>query len=301
MMTGDAPGAVRGVLNGAPRGRWIWIASAVATAAIFIAAVTTAAHVRKKLLVGSGGPWLSTSIRTVTFRQPVNALDVHDYGGPVVVSAGGTGGAQVTETVRYNGAFPRYQRSVANGRLTLADPSCTGGQCSIAFQVTVPAGTAARLESDGAPITVSGLARPVSAYSDGGPLVAQAVTAGLNAQTGGGALSVRDESGALTAGTGGGPADAEGIAATNVTVSTGGGAATLAFTAVPRDVQADSGGGPVMMRLPGGSYAVSADSGGGPQQIGIGTAPASPDVISVSSGGGAVSLLPEPCPSGNCG
>lgn len=290
MMPDDAQGAVRGVLDSAPRGRWIWIVSAVATAVVFVAAVTTAVHVRKRVLLSVSGPWLSTSIRTVTFRQPVNAVDVHDYGGPVMVSAGGTGAAQVTEIVRYNGAWPQFRQAVADGRLTLADPACNSGRCSVAFQVTVPAGTTARVESDGGPITVSGLARPVAADSGGGPVTARSVTGGLEAHTGGGALSVRDESGTLAADTGGGPADAEGIAATDVTVSTGGGAATLAFTGDPRHVRADSGGGPVTVELPGGRYAVSADSGGGPQEIGVATDPASPDTISVSSGGGAVSI-----------
>ena len=290
MMTDDAQRAVHGVTGRGSRGRWIWVASAVATAAVFIAALATVGHVRKRLVSGAGGPWVSTSIRTVTFRQPVNALDVHDYGGPVVVSAGGAGGAEVTETVRYNGAFPRFQQAVANGRLTLADPACNTGQCTIAFQVTVPAATAARLESDGGAISVSGLRRPVAADSSGGPVTARSVSGGLDAHTGGGALSVRGESGPLTGDTGGGPADAEGVAAPDATVSTGGGAAMLAFSAVPRQVRADSGGGPVTLQLPGGRYAVSADSGGGPQQVGVATDPASPDTVSVSSGGGAVSI-----------
>lgn len=291
-MPDGARAGMGGAMDGTRRGRWIWGASAVATAAAFIAffaaGVTTSVHVRKGLVYGPGAQWLSTSVQTVTFRQPVNAIDVHDYGAPVEVSADRAAVAEVTETMRYNGARPAVENSVANGRLTLADPACAGGRCSIALQVTVPAGTTARLESDGGAIHVTGLSGPVAADSGGGPVTARGVSAGLNARTGGGALSVRDESGPLTADTSGGPADAAGLAATDVSIATGGGAATLAFTAVPQRVQADSGGGPVTVGVPGGRYAVRADSGGGPQQIGVATDPASPDTISVSSGGGAL-------------
>ena len=265
-----------------------------ATAAVVIATAATAVHVRKVLYFGvSTGarvPWTSTSIKTVTFRQPATTVDVHDYGGPVVVSAGAQGGIQVTEMMSYNGPRPPVQQSVANRQLTLADPACNGGPCSVAFHVTVPVGTSARLESDGGPITVSGLTARVDADSGGGPLTARSVSGGLAARTGGGGLTVRDESGALTADTGGGPADATGIAATDVTVSTAGGGAMLALTLVPHHVQADSGGGPLTLQVPGGRYAVSADSAGGPQDIGIATDPASPDTISLSSGGGGISV-----------
>ena len=274
----------------AARGRWIWTASAAITVAVVVAALMTATHLRKRFTFGSGGPWLSTSVQTVTFRQPVNALDLHDYGGPVEVSAGRAGEAQVTEIVHYNGSWPRPEQSVSNRQLTIADPACLKGRCSIAFRVTVPAGTMARLESDGGSIDVTGLAGPVTADSGGGPVIARSVAGGLYARTAGGTLTVHDESGRLTADTGGGPADAEGISAADVMVTTAGGAATLGLMAVPRHVWADSGGGPVMVQVPVGSYAVSADSGGGPREIGVTTDPASPDTISVSSGGGLVSI-----------
>jgi hypothetical protein len=191
---------------------------------------------------------------------------------------------------RCNGAPPQVEQSVADGQLTLADPACNPGRCSVRFQVTAPAATTARLDSDGGAITVAGLTRPTAADSGGGPVIARSLTGPLNAETGGGALDVRDESGTLGAETGGGPADVSGIAARDVMVSTGGGAAQLAFAVVPRQVEADSGGGPVIVQLPGGSYAVTADSGGGPKRVAVATDPASPDTISVSSGGGAVSI-----------
>lgn len=293
-MPDDPRSAASSVVTGGRRGRWIWIVSAAATAAVVIAMAATAVHARKVLHfgvnVGAAPPWTSTSTQTVTVRQPATSIDVHDYGGPVVVSAGAQGGIQVTEIMNYNRSRPPIERSVAKGKLTLADPACNGGPCSVAFHVTVPVGTSARLESDGGPITVSGLTARVDADSGGGPLTARSVSGGLTAQTGGGGLTVLNESGALAADTGGGPADATGIAATDVTVSTAGGGATFVLTAVPHRVQADSGGGPLTLQVPAGSYAVSADSGGGPQDIGIATDPASPDTISLSSGGGGISV-----------
>jgi hypothetical protein len=273
----------------ATRGQWIWIASAVATSVVVVAVATMAASVPYRHRHG-GGPFLNTSIRTAGFQQRITALSVHDYGGPIQVSAGRAGDVQVTEVVSYNGAPPQVEQSVANGQLTLADPACNPGRCSVRFQVTAPAATTARLDSDGGAITVAGLTRPTAADSGGGPVIARSVTGPLNAETGGGALDVRDESGPLSAETGGGPADVSGIAARDVTVSTGGGGAQLAFAVIPRQVEADSGGGPVIVQLPGGSYAVTADSAGGPQRVAVATDPASPDTISVSSGGGAVSI-----------
>ena len=326
----DPRSATRSAATAVRRGRWIWVVSAVATAAAVIAMAATAIHVRKVVhfgvSIGGKAPWTSTYTKTVTVRQPATTIDVHDYGGPVMVSAGAQGGIQVTEIMSYDKSRPPVQQSVANGQLTLADPACNGGPCSVAFHVMVPAGTSARLESDGGPIMVAGLtarvdadsgggpltargvsapltarsgggaititgpAGPVDADSGGGPLIARSVSGGLTAETGGGGLNVVNESGPLAADTGGGPADATGIAGTDVTVSTAGGGATLALIAVPHRVQADSGGGPLTLQVPGGSYAVSADSGGGPQDIGIATDPASPDKISLSSGGGGISV-----------
>lgn len=295
-MTDDPRTGLRDGVNAAPRGRWIWIASAVATAAVVIAMLAVGTHLpapRKVMHIGIGGPWTNTFIQTVTFRQPATAIDVHNYGGPVVVSAGGAGEAgqiQVTETVNYNGNRPLIQQSVARRQLTLADPACDGSQCSAGFHITVPAGTAARVETDGGPINVSGLARPVAADSGGGPVTVSSVTGGLNAQTAGGTLRITGVSGTLTADTGGGPADAGGLAATNVTLTTSGGPVMLAFARLPAHVEADSGGGPVTVQVPGGSYAVSASSGGGPQQIAVATDAASPDTIRVSSDGGPISI-----------
>jgi hypothetical protein len=116
----------------------------------------------------------------------------------------------------------------------------------------------------------------------------------LTVSTNGGSLLVNGLVGLLRADTGGGPLSAQAIDAATATVSTGGGSASMAFSAAPDSVTVSTDGGPARLAVPGGPYLLTADSGGGPQSVGIATDPAARRSITVNSYGGSLWIGPAP-------
>ncbi len=275
----------------ATRGRWIWGLSGLVTTAVLIVSGT--------LLITSAGRAeqpqpQGTAIRTVTVPQPVTSLTVQTYGDPVQVTAGLVRRVQITETLTYDpqaGGPPPVAQSVAGGHLSLGDPACANSDCDVSFSVTVPSGVTASVSTEGAPVTVSGIAG-ANLDSGAGPVRATDIGGPLTVITGGGSLTLDGLAGTLSADTGGGPLTAQGVAVTTATISTGGGDAHLAFSAAPDTVTISTDGGSAQLAVPGGPYALTADSGGGPQSVGIATDPAVGRSITVISGGGPLWIGP---------
>jgi len=119
-------------------------------------------------------------------------------------------------------------------------------------------------------------------------------TAGANVDSGGGPTRATQIGGPLTVVTDGGTLIARDIAAATATVVTGGGDATVVFSAAPKSVKLSTGGGTAVLAVPGGPYAVTADSGGGPESLAIATDPAARPTLTVSSGGGPLRIEPAP-------
>ena len=117
--------------------------------------------------------------------------------------------------------------------------------------MTVPPDVTATVSSGGGPLTVSGTA----AANVGGPLVVRGVSGPLHAETDGGTLLAQD------------------ITAATATITTGGGDATVIFSAAPKKVTLSTDGGPAILAVPGGPYAVTANSDGGPESVAIATDP----------------------------
>jgi hypothetical protein len=273
---GPAAGAPPGAAGGPGRwkdspGRWIWAVSGVVTAiALTIPAV-------RLLTRGGPGPASVSPVpimaptRTFTVPQPVTALAVDSYGAPVRITAGPVSRVQVTETVAYSGKAgppspwaagpggtdPWVTDTVSGGRLTLAAPGCADDSgCSVTFILTVPAGTAADVDTDGGPLVVDGLAGSLTASSDGGFV------------------------------------DAQGLTSPDATVTTGGGPTVLGFGAAPRAVTVTTSGGSAQIGVPGGPYALTASSGGGLESVAIATAPAGRS-LRVATGGGPLLIAPS--------
>jgi len=310
----------------ATRGRWVWGLSGLITTALLVASGT-------RLITSAGqaenAQPQATVTRTVTVPQPVTSLTVQSYGAPVEVTARPVRHVQITETIMYDqqaddsnlvahpvpsglisapsagvqsvsggplSAPPAVEQSVSDGRLSLADPACETSDCSVSFAVTVPPDVTATVATEGGPVTVSGIAG-ANLDSGGGPVSATKISGPLTVITGGGSLTLDGLAGPLRADTGGGPLSARDIAATTATVTTGGGDASVVFSAAPDTVTVSTDGGPARLIVPGGPYALNATSdGGGPQSVGIATDPAAPRSITVISGGGSLVIEPAAGP-----
>jgi hypothetical protein len=311
------------------RGRWIWAASGLATAAVL--AVPGA-----RLLSHPGVTYRHltpplTITRTTSVTQAITSLNVQSQGGAVLVHAGSGHAVQITESISYSKSAappPLVRDVVSGGRLTLSDPSCTDSSaCGVAFAVTVPATVSATVTSSGAAVSISGLAGanvdsgggpvtikhltgPGTVGTDGGALDLDGLTGALHADTGGGPLSARDVdgpatiatdggslelnglTGALQADSGGGPVTAQNVSAPAATVTTGGGSAGLVFAAAPRSVTLFTDGGPAVLDVPGGPYALTTGGDGGPVSVRIATSPSATRSLNVSSGGGSLAIDP---------
>ena len=215
--------------------------------------------------------------RTETVPQPVTSLVVDSYGGQVQVASGPVSRVQVTETIMYDHQTrpPAVMQSVSDGRLALSSRACASTECTVDFRMIVPPGVTVTVSTGGGPATVSG-------------------TAGANLDSGGGPATATLIGGPLTVVTDGGTLIARDIAAATATVTTGGGDATVVFSAAPKSVKLSTDGGTAVLAVPGGPYAVTADSGGGPESLAIATDPAARPTLTVSSGGGPLRIEPAP-------
>lgn len=311
------------------RGRWIWAVSGLATAAAL--AVPGA---RVLTLPGRDNqhavPFAAIS-RVFPVSDAITSVDVQSQNGSVTVQSGTGHGVQVTEQISYDRSGgapqPHVQDSISSGRLTLADPVCITGNCSVSFHVTVPARVSATVASGGAQVSVSGVAGatidsgggpvtlsdiggPVTASTEGGSLQLTGLAGTLHADTAGGPLSawsidgpaviatdggsldVNGLTGALQADSGGGPVSTRDLTAATATVTTGGGSARLVFAAPPESVNLFTDGGPAVLDVPAGPYALTTDSDGGPATVRILTSASATRTLIVSSGGGPLAVAP---------
>jgi len=272
--------------------RWVWGLSGLVTAAVLGVPL---AH----LITGVGDPqgaWPQNVVtRTETVPQPVTSVVVDSYGGQVQVASGPVSRVQVTETIMYDQQTrpPAVMQSVSDGRLALSSRACASTDCGVDFRMTVPPGVTVTVSAEGGQVTVSGTAG-ANLDSGGGPTTATLIGGPLTVVTDGGPLVLRGVAGPLHADTGGGNLVGQDLAAPTATITTGGGDATVVFSAAPKSVKLSTDGGTAVLAVPGGPYAVTADSGGGPESLAIATDPAARPTLTVSSGGGPLRIEPAP-------
>jgi hypothetical protein len=292
-------------------GRWVWGVSGVATVAVV--AISGAHFINTAGVPTQAFPQPANLTRTVTVRQPVTSLTVDSYGGSVQVTGANVSHVRVSETFGGfgpDGGTPSVSVPVSDGQLTVGSPACDSWENCVAFVVVVPRDVTVTVQSQGGPVTVSGVAGvnldsgsasmnlsdingPVKVTTDGGPLQLAGVTGPVQADTGGGSLSAIGITAATaTVTTDGGPAQlAGGIG--RLYVETGGGSADVNLSTAPDTVTIDSDGGPAALAVPGGPYAVTADTDGGPQtMVTVPTSPTAARTITVSSGGGSLQIEP---------
>jgi hypothetical protein len=278
----------------AVRSRWVWGVSGLATA---VALAVPGSHLITSAGMTNRPPW-DTVTRTVIVSQPVTSVDVQSCGDPVQVNAGNVSRVRVTESIIYGpkaGEPPTVPQSVSGRRLALTDPACTSSPGGVGFTLTVPPDVTVTAATQGAPVSVSGIAG-ANLDSGGGNVLAAGIDGPLTVSTGSGMLLVNGLDGTLDADTGGGNLLAQGVASATATVTTGGGNARIVFVTAPDTVTVSSDGGAAMLTVPGGPYALTASSDGGPESVGIAIAPRASRSISVSTGGGPLRIRPAGAP-----
>ncbi len=240
----------------APRGRWIWYVSGVAT---ILAGTLLIALATSKAGNPSGPAFQQTALptRTVTLPGTVTSLNVSSYGAPIEVTSAAVSEVTVVETISFGGPGgpPIVRARVNHGTLTLAAPSCQNSGCQVGFAVTVPAGVTMSASSEGGTVSVSGAAA-ANIDSGGGDVDATGI---------GGGLTVTSENGGITV-----------VGAGSASLDSGGGAVAVSGVHGPLTVTSengeidahdigsgvlDSGGGPVSANAVLGTLTVTSENG----------------------------------------
>ncbi|MFB8240692.1 hypothetical protein ACFC58_29540 [Kitasatospora purpeofusca] len=181
---------------------------------------------------------------------PVDELVVDGRTGGIEVRAGDT--LRVVEKQDFRGDPPRTRHSLVDGTLRL-DYDCS--DCGVGYEVTVPAGTAVRLNSGTGGIRLRGLAGEVRA----------------------------------TAGVGG--VEASGLTSAKVRVVADTGGVELSFAASPTSVEARAETGGVRVSVPGGEpYAVDAGSDVGGVEVTVPRRDGAARSITARAGSGGVAV-----------
>jgi hypothetical protein len=181
----------------------------------------------------------------------------------------------VTGTLRGSLARPSFTWQATPGNLALyTQCRVPTGDCTEAFDITVPAGRRLRLSDSSGNLHVSNFSGHLT-LSDG--------SGGIGASGLSGVVSLTDGSGDIAV---------AGLAGTDVTAKGGSGDITLTFTKVPRRVDVTDSTGDVDLVLPHGSarYQVQASSQAGTASVSVPRTTSPAHVIVVSAGSGDVTI-----------
>ncbi len=215
-------------------------------------------------------------------------------GGDFTVQQGHAGGsAQLTGTVQYSLVRPDF--SVNDGTGINLHCSLVFGDCGLNATLSVPPGVALDLTSGGGNMRIGDIQSTVTLNSGGGD-VSLSGAAAATVTTSGGNLSDSGARGFLTFRTGGGDVDGGDLLSPNVTVGSGGGDVSLAFTKVPAYISVNSSGGDITIVLPRDAtqYAITAVTDGGDYHSTVKNNQAAADTINVNSSGGDVTITETP-------
>jgi Toastrack DUF4097 len=229
----------------------------------------------------------------VRYNVPVTAsgLTVSFGGGSATVRGGASapGVARVSGTVTYHLARPSVRQEA--GDIGLDCPWLDEGNCSIDATAAIPSGTPLTLTTGGGDLTASDLTGSATLSTGGGNITLTGAVGPLSLSSSGGDATVSNINGeAAIISTGGGNINGTGVGIPRVSATSGGGDVTLTFTTIPRNLQVNADGGNVTIVVPRGPYAVSTNTDGGNLTHSISSTPRATNVITVSSGGGDISL-----------
>ena len=206
-------------------------------------------------------------------------VTAHVDGGNVALEQGAVGQAKLTGTAHYSLIRPTFTAQRVGGGVAFGyNCDLPVGNCSLDATVSVPAGTATTISTDGGDNTVTG------------------TTGDVTLSSGGGNVTADHAAGDLTLTTDGGDINGTALTTARVTAGTGGGNVQIEFAAVPGNVRITSDGGNITIIVPRGTtqYDVNATSAGGSVSDSLPINSSSPHTITATTGGGNVTLREAP-------
>ncbi|MCZ4122432.1 DUF4097 family beta strand repeat-containing protein [Streptomyces sp. H39-S7] len=209
------------------------------------------------------------SVDDAKVAGPVSAVEVGKGSGDVRIRPGAGGGVTIHRTVRYHGdGKPTPGQKVENGTLTFTD-GCD--DCSIDYELTVPAGASVKVSTGSGDVDVQGVAS-------------------ANLKTGSGDIDVSGVAGALTTWAGSGDLTGTGLGGADVSATASSGEIRLTFVKAPQKVAIKASSGDVTVHVPGGPYATDVSTGSGDEHVSVPADPSATARIQVRTGSGDVTL-----------
>ncbi|MEV5708606.1 DUF4097 family beta strand repeat-containing protein [Actinoallomurus sp. NPDC052274] len=235
-----------------PRRRALWIFVAAVTA--FVVIVPNGVQIWGRLIRQTQQSRLMADTHRIT------ALEVDIGPGDLSVTAGGTGGVTVDQTLKWATRKPHVQATWEGTTLRLKGACVSWGQfsglsCSVGLQIRVPAGVALRATSTSGAVAATGLTGPV------------------RLSTTSGVVSMRNLTGPVWARASSGVIEGIGLRSGRVDAALSSGALDLTFAAAPQEVTARARSGALSVFVPPGQrYHVTTKSSFGDPSIDRGLA-----------------------------
>ena len=200
----------------------------------------------------------------------------------------------VTGTLRGSLARPTLTWQAAPGNLALhTQCRVPTGDCSEAFDITVPAGRPLRLSDFTDDLHASNFSGHVTLSDGSGDIGASGLSGVLSLTDGSGDIAASGLTGpSLRLSDGSGDINVTGLAVADVTGKEGSGDLTLTFSKAPRRVDITGGSGNIAIVLPPGParYQVQVGSQSGNTSISVPRGTSSAHVIIVSDGSGDITI-----------
>lgn len=205
-----------------------------------------------------------------------STFTVETEAGDITIVPSGDNRVHVVRVARFGGRKPVFDE-VQDGTGNRLSASCSShwfmSECSVDYQVAVPAGLDVRLRSDVGDVRASN------------------IEGGVEATTSTGDIEVRGVDGALRLRSSTGDVSAEGVRSDDVNASSSTGDVTLLFLDAPDTVSAVTDTGDVRVLLPSGPYRTTTDSDAGDITVDIETSPTAQRTVEAHTNTGDVELL----------
>ncbi|MDA3644818.1 DUF4097 domain-containing protein [Saccharopolyspora indica] len=255
------------------------------------------------------GPLSTTQQRT----DPVSGVDrvrLGDGSGSVAVRYEPGGRGEITQKVErwgaalWGGGDGEVEHRVEGGELVLAN-DC-GWNCSVSYEVTLPAQVPVEGELGSGGLIVVGMASVQAEVSSGsvelrdiaGPVGVRSSSGGVQVSGTDSPVDVRSSSGSIELADLGGRVEAEagsggitgtGLRGAEIVASSGSGSIELELTG-PQRAEVSTGSGGIDLVVPADRYRVDTDAGSGGVDVQVPQDPSAAKRLTLSSGSGSISV-----------
>jgi Putative adhesin len=257
------------------------------------AAAVTAAAVAAGLAVAGCRFEINIGSRSIAddarVNGPLSAVQLAAGDGDIRIHTGPGAGAAIHRTIRYRGATkPQPSQQVTNGVLTFVK-GCAN--CSIDYDLTVPASVQVRIRNGSGSIRVVDVAA-ADIRAGSGDVTVRNVPGAVRAHTGSGSVRVDSVGAQNDLHTSSGDIRATALGGGMLLADTGSGSILLRFGAAPSNVRAVTGSGDLRINLPSGRYKVDSSTGSGDSDVNVPDDPAATATVFAKTGSGSILIDP---------